>query len=102
LLALDRGPGRNPLVVWDAVFASIRAGGLGRLPEMDRVDVRARLGGVVLRARAGLQGFHLSARLGVDGRLAEEQSLLGLNFAAAASAAPRSRRTASWSARTGP
>src|SRR5437660_3899201 len=83
LLALDRGPGRNPLVVWDAVFASIRAGGLGRLPEMDRVDVRTRLGGVVLGARAGLQGFHLSAGLGVDGRLAEEQSLLGLNFGGA-------------------
>src|SRR6267378_4957909 len=83
LLALDRGPGRNPLVVWDAVFASIRAGGLGRLPEVNGVDVRARLGGVVLGARAGLQGFHLSARLGVDGRLAEEESLLGLNFGGA-------------------
>src|SRR5438093_11290617 len=70
LLALDRGPGRNPLVVWDAVFASIRAGGVGRLPDVDGVDVRARVGGVVLGGRAGLQGVHLAARRRADGRRA--------------------------------
>src|SRR5437879_13050857 len=62
LLALDRGPGRNPLVVWDAVFASIRAGGLGRLPEMDRVDVRSMVGSVVLGAPRGVAGFPDVAR----------------------------------------
>src|SRR5436309_14968678 len=54
LLVLDRGPGRNPLVVWDAVFASISAGGLGRLPAVDGVDVRDTFGGVELGPRARL------------------------------------------------
>src|SRR2546421_12954150 len=80
LLALDRGPGRNPLVIGNAVLASVRARGHRRFPEVDRLEVGARLVRVVLGARARLQGFHLGARLAVDRGLAEEQSLLSLNL----------------------
>src|SRR6266700_6766403 len=83
-LALDRGPGGDPLVVRDAALAAVRARRQRRLPELDRVEISsAGLVGVVLRARAGLKRFHLGARLRVDRRLAEEQRLLRLHLGGA-------------------
>src|ERR1700732_4451027 len=50
----DRRPGLLPHRVRDAVVAAVVAGGERRLPELDGVEVRARLVGVVLGARARL------------------------------------------------
>src|SRR5438445_9235866 len=80
LLALDRGPGRNPLVIGNAVLASVRAPGHRRFPEVDRLEVGARLVRVVMGARARLQSFHLGARLAVDRGLTAEQIMLCQNL----------------------
>src|SRR5207249_1004674 len=77
---LDGRPGGDPLVVGDAILTAIRAGGDRRLPEVDGIEVRARRVRVVLRAGTRLQRLHLRAGLGVDGRLAEEEGLLGLDL----------------------
>src|SRR6266511_522689 len=55
---LDRRPGRDPLVVADAVRAPVAALGARGLPELDRVEVAARRVGVVLLARPRLQRLH--------------------------------------------
>src|SRR5207249_8178470 len=83
-LALDRSPGCDPLGVRNAVLAAVTAVRERRFPELDGVEIGgAGLVGVVLVAAAGLLGFHLSARLRVDGRLAERESLLCLHFGGA-------------------
>src|SRR5438309_10551495 len=53
LLALDRGPGRNPLVIGDAVLGSVRARGDRRFREAGRLEVGACLARGVLGAGAG-------------------------------------------------
>ncbi len=80
-LARQLRPRLVPGVVVHAVLPAAPAAVLDRgLPELDRPGVRGRCVQVVLRARALLDLVHEGARLRVDGRLAEDERLLGLGL----------------------
>src|ERR1700730_7065448 len=88
-LAVEHGPpglGRyfGPLFLPDAVvgavFLSVATVPDRRLPELDAFKVGARRVGVVLHARALLDLFHVGAGLGVRGRLAKGDRLVGLDL----------------------